>query len=760
MISKINRIKKLGMVFSDYTWDTALSPFKQFNLIYGWNGSGKTTLSRLFDAIAGTPPENLEYEITDDQAVKYRQGEVFPKKIRVFNQDYIANNVTIPEGRANSISILLGEENKALVDKIQSDEILLHGDPAIDSDPGKISLHAKYIKDKASKSNERDGKFTEIAKTIGAAIGGNALRDYRKPQAEKDFALIKVKAELSVADLNKYLLSAKQESLLAIDRLILKPIGIENNHEVAVETLLKLTHTESQILLHKTVVSEIISRIAENNDISEWVEQGLHLHSKHSSEICEYCQQKIPVARIEQLTKHFNEADKNLKTEIDILIEKLKKIYSAIKELRIPDRARFYNELQQSYDEKKIAFDSAKQLILQNITELAEELKNKKSKTTDTVDLITEPDFEVFSAHVEGINSIIDIHNTTTSDFDNVKKEAINKVKQHYLSTIYDEVNGFDAEISKLAEDIKLLKAAIIEIQDRIVEHMAQISSKHKACEIINKKLNTFLGHSELSFVPHTEKENEEKEAIVGYRIMRGDKPALYLSEGEKTAIAFVYFIVHLGDENFQVNNGIIVIDDPISSLDSNSLYQAFSFLKNSVKEGSQVFILTHSFEFLKLLINWRRHAGPTGYYMIKNNFPDNIRSAYIDKMDKELCEYESEYHYLFKLLKQLREEQDDTIAKAYPIPNIARKVWDTFLMFSVPNGKDGYKKIINLKERGYDEQKLDAVYKFTNSQSHITGSGFDPSLVPETKKVVKELFEMMEAIAPEHYKIIDSVTN
>ena len=145
---------------------------------------------------------------------------------------------------------------------------------------------------------------------------------------------------------------------------------------------------------------------------------------------------------------------------------------------------------------------------------------------------------------------------------------------------------------------------------------------------------------------------------------------------------------------------------------------------------------------------------------MIKNNFPDNIRSAYIDKMDKELCEYESEYHYLFKLLKQLREAQDDTIAKAYPIPNIARKVWDTFLMFSVPNGKDGYKKIINLKERGYDEQKLDAVYKFTNSQSHITGSGFDPSLVPETKKVVKELFEMMEAIAPEHYKIIDSVTN
>src|SRR3990167_6887716 len=128
--------------------------------------------------------------------------------------------------------------------------------------------------------------------------------------------------------------------------------------------------------------------------------------------------------------------------------------------------------------------------------------------------------------------------------------------------------------------------------------------------------------------------------------------------------------------------------------------------------------------------------------------------------MDKELCEYESEYHYLFKLLKQLKDEQDGTIAKAYPVPNIARKVWDTFLMFSVPNGKSSYKKMDELKVSGFDKQKLDAVYKFTNDQSHITGSGFDPSLVPETQKVVKELFEMMEAIAPSHFKIINQATN
>ena len=132
-------------------------------------------------------------------------------------------------------------------------------------------------------------------------------------------------------------------------------------------------------------------------------------------------------------------------------------------------------------------------------------------------------------------------------------------------------------------------------------------------------------------------------------------------------------------------------------------------------------------------------------------------RAAFV--LDRELKDYESEYHYLFRRLKEMQAEQDGTIVRAYPVPNIARKVWDTFLMYRVPSGDTPYMKMEKLKEAGFDAQKLDAIYKFTNSQSHITGGGFDPALVPETQKVLAELFEMMQKIAPDHYAVLDGAT-
>ena len=137
---------------------------------------------------------------------------------------------------------------------------------------------------------------------------------------------------------------------------------------------------------------------------------------------------------------------------------------------------------------------------------------------------------------------------------------------------------------------------------------------------------------------------------------------------------------------------------------------------------------------------------------MVHNKILSGERIAEINKIDPLLVNHESEYHFLCKILFEF--ESDGTIASVYHIPNIARKVLETFLMFRVPSGEGTLSK---LKTLSFDKDKKTAIYKFTNDRSHITGKGFDPSLVPETQNNVKYLLEMMEAVFPEHFSILKS---
>ena len=98
MIRKITKIKNLG-IFSDYQWDFNIPEFKRFNLIYGWNGSGKTTLSQLFALFVNGKSEicpELEYKIQTDKD-DFTQSTPYNRQIRIFNQDYISENIELEE---------------------------------------------------------------------------------------------------------------------------------------------------------------------------------------------------------------------------------------------------------------------------------------------------------------------------------------------------------------------------------------------------------------------------------------------------------------------------------------------------------------------------------------------------------------------------------------------------------------------------------------------------------------------------------------
>ncbi len=532
---------------------------------------------------------------------------------------------------------------------------------------------------------------------------------------------------------------------------ILNSLNIEN-----LEKDLNKIIADATALLKQTVEVVIISRLHENPDISRWVEEGIKLHQKEKSKKCEFCAQNLPEDRIRILAGYFNEEDKNLKAHVDTLVQRLEKLQGTVQDFTIIDKANLYPEFQEEYSKYSNVYINVRQDILNSIIQIKGEIENKKLHTTESLELINTIDVKPFSTIMGSINLCINKHNEKSRNFSNAIKEVRGKLKQHYLSEIFDEVQKLKSEIKNLESQIHILEngdpdnpknIGIKAIQKRIEENKNKISISGLACEEINNQLETFLGRKELVF-------EDTKE---GYLIKRNGKLANNLSEGEKTAIAFVYFTIHLKDRDFIKENGIVVVDDPISSLDSNSLFQAYSFLKNTVEECHQVFIFTHNYDFLQLLLNWLNHIKKgKKFYMNKNSLVNNRRIAVFDKLDELLQNYHSEYQYLFSLLYNFK--SDGTINNVYHMPNIARKVLDNFLDIMIPDISSPHKKLTHIK---FDENKKTAIYKFTNDQSHITGKGFDPSLPSEAQNVISYLLEMMKAVFPTHYQVLeDSVKN
>ena len=212
----------------------------------------------------------------------------------------------------------------------------------------------------------------------------------------------------------------------------------------------------------------------------------------------------------------------------------------------------------------------------------------------------------------------------------------------------------------------------------------------------INNYLEEFFGRKEIQI----ELDNEKK----GYVIKRDAEIAKNLSESEKTAIAFTYFIVKCQEKGFSIKDGIIFIDDPISSFDSNFIYHCFSLIKNKFGTASQLFITTHNFEFFNLIKDWleqknrsverdnnkisektKKKPLPSEFFMIENIIENEKRCGLIVQLEKTLRKFKSEYHFLFFRLNQFVNNPLPEYADFYIIGNIARRFLEIYVNFKIP---------------------------------------------------------------------------
>lgn len=745
MIRHFEKIENLG-VFSNYKKPSGTQQFERFNLIYGLNGSGKTTLSRFFSDLNegqadGFP--NLKYTIKTDEG-DFQQGKPYSRKIRVFNAEYVDANIGQLEGTLNPIYVI-GAENKSLAETVKTDEAALF----------KMEEQLSEKETELAKLLKQKGKiFTDIAPKITEAAKGAVTRTYNKRNAENAYSALVTFQQLKLEELAEASRSMKQSAMNKLTVLKVPKICLGTIEKPLFEAI-ELHEIAVSKILQKSATSSAIDRLKKNPALAAWVETGRGLHDHSSDMQCEYCLQKVPAEREAELAAHFNTSDANLKAEIERAINENLAIYEEVERISGLSEQVLYPELREEFSGHAGVLGTQQSDILRHLQVLQSALKDKLTRRTESYSLIfPKLTGAIWDDALSSINALIKRHNSETDDFEQRLSANFAKIETHYLSTIEQDVKNVSAMIDAVEKNIRVFSngdpvnktPSIDELRERIKENRAKIANSQQAAAELSEKLAAFLGRDDLRFEPEGE----------GYRIMRFGRAAKRLSEGEKTAITFLYFVVGLGDQDFNLSEGIVVIDDPISSLDSSSVYQAFAYLKNAVKNAKQVFLLTHNFEFLKLLLNWFQHIprpnqnGKSTYWMLHCSLTQrDSRETQIKPLDKVLLQNKNEFAYLLKEL--IKFESDGSIHKAYPIPNIIRKVLETFLE-QHSTGQSLYAKLENLD---FEESKKTALYKFANDLSHPTFSGLDPALVGETQTNIKHLLEMIEKVAPIHFKAL-----
>ena len=743
MIKRIKSIKNFG-VFNKYQTDPSFLEFNKYNLIYGWNASGKTTLSRIFRCFelkkihSNFPQAEFQLKM-EDRSLRNHESLDKISNIRVFNKDFIDESVFTEGGKVKPIYYIGKEdiEKKKQLEGLKEEEDL------------KERLHYKE-KDLRQKKKEEDKFIIDRAKEIKQYLtteGTDDYTNYNRSNFSKNIELLYHQEEINQNILDEGALLKKKK---AINQTVKDNIQSLEKQSYFMEKDIKLVNE----VLEKEVISETIEKLKNNKTLNQWIREGLNLYNKSGESICDFCEQSMPEKRIKALKKHFSQDYQSLMSKL----EDLKQNWE-LKKLQTPtlNKDSLYDDLSLNFKTEKNKLDEEIKKYNQFIETVLEQLKKKKENPFKTSEEIHYKNFQIKDL-IDKVNKIISQHNEKTENFKEKRLSEKKDIEKHFLSRSYEEYQTLKSEISDLLKSVKKLE----DKNSKVEAEIKQLSLKRIDYEItaqtINKELKFFLGREELMFEP-------TKTEDAGYYIKRSSNGefAISLSEGEKTAIALICFLAKLNEESFNLKKGVVVIDDPISSLDSNFVFQAFGFIKAKIKQAGQVFILTHNFDFFKHVKHWferdyineNEKRREVEFFMIKNFYEKEKRMAKLSPLDNLLQKYSSEYQYLFKLLYTLKNME--SLEEVYPLPNVARKFMEAFLSFKFPEETNHDKFFSKARKKAnFDSGKIERIKRFINAHSHADideMTGWDISQWSEGKQVIEDILELVKRLDEGHYK-------
>jgi wobble nucleotide-excising tRNase len=710
-----------------------LRDLSMFNFVYGANATGKTTISRVI-ADEGSYPN---CRVTWHGGTKLQP--------LVYNRDFVETNFnqcaelkgvfTLGEKNIDTINKIAATkvELDTITKKIESLNLGLHGEDETGGKIGELAALEAELKTKCwAQKQKHDAKLQ------------GAFERFRN-SAEK----FKEKVLLEWATN-----SASVEILSALEKKAETVFGPSPTSEKAVPDLATdaiLFHEKAPILKKRVIGKDDVDIAAMIKKLgnSDWVREGLGFYDANQR-VCPFCQQTTTDAFAKSLTDYFDEAFEADSKAIDDLDSNYKTASARLQQQLtaiIADACRLL-DVEKLKGEKEL-LDSTIMVNIQRLT-------SKKKEPSQVIEL------ESIDNIITKIKEMIDVtniqvgkHNRMVANLTQEHRDLTAQVWKYLLET---ELKT-DLESYKVRRDV--LNKAISSMTKQI--SLATSEKKNKAAEIreLEKQttsiqptidgINALLASFGFQSFFLAKADNG-----TCYRLLRSDGSDAKetLSEGEKNFVTFLYFYYRLkgsDSESGITTDRVVVIDDPVSSLDSDILFIVSSLIKGLLEEVrtgrthvKQVFVLTHNVYFHKeVTFNPRR----TGGAMNEETFWIVRKSGPISKIEKHNSNpIRTSYELLWA---EVRNPDRSNLT----IQNTLRRILENY--FKILGGVDS-DKICGMFE-GKEKLICKSLFSWVNEGSHYALDdiylSIDNTVVETYLQIFKKIFEKSEHSA--HYEMM-----
>lgn len=674
----IKNVTLRGVSSYSPTADTTIGPLTKVNVFYGQNGTGKTTIGNYLQT-----PTDQSYHSCRAQPV---DGD---REVLVYNHIFMEKNFhassqpgvfTLNEGNIEAEKAILTAEAELKI---------LEAEQQVEMEAGKALAAVQA----ASQESLKDNVWA-----LRKPFDNTSLRYC--------FSSLNTKDRL----LEKLLGLKVVQTVDTVELLEVEATELQSASDIELSGIASFTFAEAQIE-QDAIFAEVItgsgdsylSGFIQELGSSDWIKQALGFADQEDDR-CPFCQQTLPEHFYDEIKKVF---DKTYEQRVAKL-GALKTRYAAgVERLRLQ-----WHKAEYQAAAYKVHIANLETKLQKNI----QAISNKVASPSICVSL------ESTSGLLAQLNDVvtteqhkIDAINRKVKD----KKNVLEQIKTRFWNCFRNDCDRLITETKKAYDVIdkqkdekrqalELIRGKAKVHREVLAESKAKITNIDQSVDSINGLLNT-LGLKGFTVV-------REDGDLPQYRLQRPDQQVEVfktLSEGEKTLISFLYFLEVCNGEldgkgGKLKSNRIIVIDDPISSLSHNYIYDVASLIYRRVlnpkERFKQVFILTHNLFFFHEMLKHLKKADEYSLFRI-------TKAAHSAILPMKETDVQNDYQSFWQTIKDAL----DGRTTASVIPNMMRNILEYY--FNFVHRQEKLKQA--LLELAEDDAEFRALYRYVNRESH-----------------------------------------